>query len=120
MRLIMKKPGKFEQKNKSLLDESIDDISPDITRRLQQARYAALEKAKSRSLWSYYPQAIAATLAVSVILASLIFNFDDNVLNNTEIVMEADIEMLTSNEGLELMEDLEFIQWLAESEEYAG
>ena len=46
--------------------------------------------------------------------------FDDNVLNNTEVAMEADIEMLTSSEGLELMEDLEFIQWLAESEEYAG
>jgi hypothetical protein len=116
----MKKPGNFEQKNKSLLDESVDEISPDITRRLQQARYAALEKAKPRSLWLYYPQAIAATLVVSIISASLLFNFDDNVLNDTEIAMEADIEMLTSSEGLELMEDLEFIQWLAESEEYAG
>ena len=116
----MKKPGDFEQKNKSLLDESIDDLSPDIARRLQQARYAALEKAKPRSLWSYYPQAIAATLVVTVISASLLFNVDDNVLNNTEIAMEADIEMLTSSEGLELMEDLEFMQWLAESEEYAG
>ena len=116
----MKKPGNFEQKNKSLLDESTDDISPDIARRLQQARYAALEKAKPRSIWSYYPQAIAATLLVTVISASLLFNFDDNVLNNTEIAMEADIEMLTSSEGLELMEDLEFMQWLAESEEYAS
>ena len=116
----MKKPGNFEQNNKSLLDESIDDISPDIAHRLQQARYAALEKAKPRSIWSYYPQAIAATLLVSVISASLLFNFDDNVLNNTEIAMEADIEMLTSSESLELMEDLEFMQWLAESEEYAG
>ena len=116
----MKKPDNFEQKNKSLLDESVDDISPEITRRLQQARYAALEKAKPRSIWSFYPQAIAATLVVSVISASLLFNFDGNVLNNTEIAMEADIEMLTSSEGFELLEDLEFMQWLAESEEYAS
>ena len=116
----MNKPDNFEQKNKSLLDESLDDISPEVARRLQQARYAALEKAKPRSIWSYYPQAIVATLVVSVISASLLFNFDDNVLNNTEVAMEADIEMLTSSEGLELMEDLEFIQWLAGSEGYAG
>ncbi|MDH5601461.1 MAG: DUF3619 family protein [Gammaproteobacteria bacterium] len=116
----MHKPDNFEQKNKSLLDESLDDISPEIMRRLQQARYAALEKAKPRTIWSYYPRAIAATLVVSVISASLFINFDDNVLNNSEVAMEADIEMLTSSEGLELMEDLEFMQWLAESDEYAS
>ena len=116
----MNKPDNFEQKSKSLLDESLDDISPDVARRLQQARNGALEKAKPRTIWSYTPQAIAATLVVAVISASLLFNFDDNVLNNTEIAMDADIEMLTSSEGLELMEDLEFMQWLAESEEYAG
>ena len=51
----MNKPDNFEQKNKALLDESLDDISPEVARRLQQARYAALEKAKPRSIWSYYP-----------------------------------------------------------------
>jgi len=116
----MNKPDNFEKKNKSLLDESIDDISSDITRRLQQARHAALEKAKSRSTWSFYPQATAAIFSIAVISAGLFFNFDDNVFNNTELTMETDIEMLTSNESLDLMEDLEFLQWLAESEEYAS
>lgn len=116
----MNKPENFEVKAKSLLDESLDDISPDVAHRLQQARYAALEKAKPHSIWSFYPQAIAAMFAIAVISASLFFNFDENVLNNTELAMETDIEMLTTNEGLDLMEDLEFIQWLAESEEYAS
>lgn len=34
--------------------------------------------------------------------------------------MEADVEMLTANKSLDLIEDFEFMQWLAESEEYAG
>lgn len=116
----MNKPENFENKAKSLLDESIDGVSPDVARRLQQARYAALEQAKPRAIWSFYPQAIAATLTVALISASLLFNFDDNVLNNTELAMETDIEMLTTNESLDLLEDLEFMQWLAESEEYAS
>ena len=116
----MNKPDKFEDKVNSLLDESVDDLSPDISRRLQQARYAALEKAKPRSFWSYYPQALTAMFAVAVVSVSLMFNFNDDELVNTDLAMETDIEMLTSNEGLELMEDLEFMQWLAESEEYAG
>ena len=116
----MNKPENFENKAKSLLDESLDDLSPDIARRLQQARYAALEQAKPRSILSFYPQAVAAMLVVAVVSASLLFNFDDNVLNNTELAMETDMEMLITNESLDLLEDLEFMQWLAESEEYAS
>ena len=116
----MNKPGEFEKKAKSLLDESLDDLDPAITRRLQQARYAALEKAKPRSTWSFYPQAISAVFVITIISAGLYFNYDDNALNNTELALESDIEMLTVNESLDLIDDLEFMQWLAESEEYAG
>ena len=116
----MNRSEKTEEKIKSLLDQSVDDLSPDVTRRLQQARYAALEKAKPRSIWSYYPQAATAIFAVAVISVSILFNFDTNQLNKTELAMEADIEMLTVNESLDLMEDLEFMQWLVEFEEYAS
>ena len=116
----MNKSEQLEIKAKSLLDESLDDLDPAIARRLQQARYSALEKAKPRSFWSFYPQAISAVFAVTIISASLYFNFDEKALNNSELAMAADIEMLTANESLDLIEDLEFMQWLAESEEYAG
>jgi len=116
----MNKSDEFEKKAKSLLDEGLDDLDPAITRRLQQARYAALEKAKPRSIWSFYPQAISAMFAVTIISASLYFNYDNNALNNTGLAMEADIEMLTANESLDLIEDFEFMQWLAESEEHAS
>ena len=116
----MNKPDQFEKKAKALLDESLDDVSPDIARRLQQARYAALEKAKPRSIWLFYPQAISAVLAIAVISVVLLFNFDENQLHNTELAMAADIEMLTANESLDLLDDLEFMEWLLETEEYAS
>ncbi len=116
----MNKPEEFEIKAKSLLNESLDDLEPAITRRLQQARYAALEKDKPRPIRAFYPQAISAMFAVTIISASLYFYYDSNALNNTELAMEADIEMLMANESLDLIEDFEFMQWLAESEEHAG
>ena len=128
----MNKPEEFEKNAKNLLDESLDDLSPEITRRLQQARYEALEKAKPRSSWSFFPQsasdvlsipavpAISAVFAVAIISATLMFSFNENKLNKIELAMEADIEVLTANESLDLLEDLEFMEWLAESEEYAS
>lgn len=116
----MSKNIEFEKKAKAYLDESLDELSPDITRRLQQARYAALEKAKPRSLWSFSPQAASVAFAIAVVSLSLSFNFNQNETTDTVIEMETEMEMLTSNDNLELMEDLEFIQWLVESEQYAG
>ncbi len=116
----MNEINQFENKVKNHLDNSLDDLSPDITRRLQQARYAALEKAKPRSLWSFFPQAATAVFAVAVIAISLTFNFNQNNSTDTVAEMDNEIEMLTSNDNLELMEDLEFIQWLLESEQHAS
>ncbi len=116
----MSKSDKFEKKAKSLLDESIDDLSPEITRRLQQARYAAIEKTKPRTTWSFFPQAATAVFAIVVVSVSVFFNFNQNEVTETVLAMETEMEMLTSNDSMELMEDLEFIQWLVETEEYAG
>lgn len=116
----MNKPDEFEQKAKSLLDDGVEDLHPDIQRKLQQARYAALEKAGSRAGWNYLPQALAATFAIAVVSLSLLFNFNENELSHTELAMESDFEVLMASDGLDLMEELEFMQWLAESDEYAS
>lgn len=114
---------KFEEKVKTHLEESLDDLSPDISRRLQQARYAALEKAEKGSfIWSFYPKAATAVFAISVLSISLFLNVQKNDVTETVIAMETEteMEMLSSNDNLELMEDLEFIEWLVEFEEYAS
>ena len=116
----MNEADKFTKNAKAYLDESLDDLSPEITRRLQQARYAALEKARPRTLWQYFPQAATAVFAISVISISLSFYLNQTEVADTVLAMETEMEMLTSNDNLELMEELEFIQWLVESQEHAG
>lgn len=119
----MNENEKFEKNAKVYLDETLEDLTPEISRRLQQARYAALESVdKPASLWSFYPQAATAILAVAIISLSLFLNVENNVAVDSVIAMdnETEIEMLSSNDSLELMEDLEFIEWLVEFEEYAS
>jgi len=118
----MNKSDNFENKAKEYLDSSINQLSPDITRRLQMARYAALEKAekKSKTFWLSLPKALAAATAVAIISISLFMNVNFDNTAETVLAMESEMEILTSNENLELMEDLEFIQWLVETEKYAG
>lgn len=110
----------FEKKAKADLDESVEQLNPDITRRLQQARYAALEKASTRSTWSFYPKALATAFTIAVISVSLFFNFSQYEVSDTVLAMETEMEMLSSKDSFELMEDLEFMEWLVEFEEYTG
>ena len=110
----------FEKKSKVILDDSLHDISPDVARRLQQARYAALEKAQPRTLWGFFPKTVTAFFAVSIISVSLFFNFNQGDTTETILATGIEMEMLSSNDNFELMEDLEFIEWLAETEEYAS
>lgn len=122
----MDKPEEFEKKAKIMLDENLDDLSPDISRRLQQARYAALEKASANdtSYWSFFPQATTAVFTVAIVTMSMFFYITYEGTNGTTLVMETEseteIEMLMANESLELLEDLDFMQWLVETEEYAS
>ena len=110
----------FEKKSKVILDDSLNDISPEVARRLQQARYAALEKAQPRKLWSFFPQAATAVFAVSIISATVFINYNQSDTTENILATGIEMEMLSSSDNFELMEDLEFIEWLAETEEYAG
>jgi hypothetical protein len=53
--------------------------------------------------------------AIAIVAVTLLYNVNVNDSAQTTLAMESDIEMLTSNESLDLMQDLEFMQWLAES-----
>jgi len=116
----MNKSEDFENQAKQLLDQSLAEIHPDVSRRLQQSRFAALEKAKPRSIWLFYPKAATALFAVALVSVSFWFNSQTPDFSDTTLAMESDIEMLTDHDALELIEDLEFMQWLLETEKYAS
>jgi len=110
----------FEGKAKKHLDQSVDELSPDISRRLQQARYAALEKAKPYEIWSLFPKAATVTLAIAIVSISLFLNFNQSSELDMVIALETEMDIFTSNDNLELMEDLEFFEWLIETDGYAS
>lgn len=116
----MNKHNDFETRVKSLLDESADDISPEVSRRLQHARNKALAENRHRRHPYMLPLAAAASVLVAIISVNVWHADTDNELAGFTLAMETEIELLTSKDNLELLEDLEFIQWLAETEGYAG
>ena len=116
----MNKSEDIENQAKKLLDQSLAEINPEISRRLQQSRFAALEKAKPRTNWIFNPRAATALFAVAIISVSVWFNTQTPDFSDTTLAMESDIEILTDHDALELLEDMEFMQWLLETETYAS
>lgn len=116
----MSTDNKFENKINKLLDESVDNLDQDISRKLQLARYAAIEKAQQKTFWSFIPKPVAAALAVAAVSLTVYFNLSNVGTIDTLASMESDIEMLTANESLDFIEDIEFLEWLAESDIHAS
>ena len=116
----MNSKDNFEHKINEMLDQSVDELDQDISRKLQQARYAAIEKANTRSLRSFFPKPAMAVFAVAAVSLVVFFNATRVTTIDTLASMETDIELLTANESFDFIEDLEFIEWLAESEQNAS
>lgn len=116
----MTKHHEFEQQVKTMLDQSVDELTPEIQRRLQSARYAALDKARARPRWWGLPAAAMAMALVAVVTTNVLLSQRNAGLPETVLAMDSEMELLTSADNLELMEDLEFMQWLAESQTNAS
>lgn len=106
----MKKEDKLFKNIQEHLDKSVDDLDPNIAGKIRQARYKALEQQKSGWLtWGIPLSGIAAT-AVVVIIAVSIFRPDVPRLETRQVEM---VEMLMTDQNLEIFENMEFYIWLA-------
>jgi hypothetical protein len=102
----------FVRRAKAVLDEGNAHLDARVRSRLTQARHAALAQAGARpSLW-LRPWAPAVGVAAAVALAVLVWPGaqrqselpPDEALNDLEIVLEG--------ENLDLLEDLDFYEWV--------
>jgi hypothetical protein len=104
------------------LDEGTEQLDPAITGRLRAARRTALE-AGSRPRLSYRP-VLAGGVALATVLFVIVYVGRGPITseqNGTELArLAGDMEIITEADNLELFDDLEFYQWLAESESHAG
>jgi hypothetical protein len=100
----------FAGKAKQYFDESVDRIDGGTQSKLTRARHAALAEAGSaRPAWQQW--APAAGVAAAGVLAVVVWtgNLPSPDAGAPEV---ADIEILLTEDSLEMLEDLEFYSWI--------
>lgn len=105
----------FAQKAKDLFDDSVEKLDGASLSRLNRGRHVALEELGARPLrarWSTWVPVggIAAAAVVSV----MVMQTPETVIAPQTAV--TDFELLLDGEEFELIENLEFYNWLDESE----
>jgi hypothetical protein len=96
--------GKISQR----LDDSVESLDAATLSRLNQARHRALEtgaQSPQRSSWI-----VAAAFASVFVVVSV------GWLVNTSMPAQDENAVIASSEDLELIDDLEFVSWLAEQD----
>jgi ferric-dicitrate binding protein FerR (iron transport regulator) len=115
------RPDEFEQHAQRVLNESVTRVSGHVRSRLNQARQAALAEieARPRSFWrlpAIVPAAGAAAAAAVVAVVLMTHQGGERALPGTENGQTLeDIELLSDNDGLDLIENLDgsFYEWAA-------
>lgn len=95
------------------LDESSDHLDAATLSRLNQARQQAQQVGQATRRWPKPVMALGATAASVTLMVSLLWT---PVAHNS-LVME-DLPMLTASEDLELYQELEFYEWLADEAQH--
>jgi hypothetical protein len=112
----------FLGRAKALLDESEEDLDANILSRLRQARTRALRGEKRREprswFWFSFPSVAGMATALVAILVAVFYITRAPVQAPDKSI--GDLEILTSNDQLELYENLDFYAWLAKEKENEG
>jgi hypothetical protein len=97
------------------LDQSCNALDGQTLSRLNRIRHAALERKQARATRMLLPFGGFVTACVLVVSVMM---FAPTRAPETEAVAPPleDIEILTSSDSLDLYEDYEFYQWLAEND----
>lgn len=104
---------------KAALDGSVRDLDPATAGRLRAARRFALEPAPARLPWldrarqNRFVWAGGVATVAAAVLAAFLYLYQP-VSQGPAPALE-DLELITSSEGLEFYDDLEFYRWLADA-----
>lgn len=102
---------------KRLLDQSVEELDRKTVLSVQRARLNALSLSRARRPWlRWTPVLVVASVAA---LAVTMWMWQANGVNHSPLLLE-DLELMQSPENLELSEDLEFYDWLADGSVTTG
>ena len=106
----------LENRSKALFDASVAELDASTRSRLCQARHAALEQAQRRPRVVWLMPALA-TAAMAALVAVIVPRFDAVPRQpiNESLAAADDMTLLMNDESLDLLEEMEFYTWLAET-----
>jgi hypothetical protein len=97
------------QQAKKAFDDSVDRLDAATLSRLNRGRQAALDvAARSNTVWTNWMPATGVAAAVLIAVFALRGPGDIEVIS----APATDLEILLSEESIEMLEDLEFYSWL--------
>ncbi len=105
----------FETRTRAVLRESAEQLDGHTRSRLTQARYAALEAAKTRQTnpWRWLLPATGATAAAVIAVILLTVNPVQQPSEQTASLESVHaLEIVTAEDSLEFYRDMEFYAWL--------
>ena len=97
---------------KRALDDAVHQLDARLAGRLQRVRRKALDPSPCHQPWRRWAGGIAIASIGLLAIAVLIRQPD---LDSLAPPMLEDLDLMTSTENVELSEDLEFYDWLADS-----
>lgn len=119
--------SQVEKRVTDALDSSIEELHPDIRRKLNQARIKALQSTTAMPFFKkpVWKVAGAISFVITLSIISLSNNQELDVLDNSvavNSVVEKSIifEDSLTDEEIVLLENLEFALWMAEEAEIAS
>ena len=110
---------KFIKKAKDALQDSVDNLDAATLSKLNQARQQAisqLDKPKRARRFNWAP---VTGLAAAMVLTSVFMFRSQEIINTVDNGVD-EMEIIASNNNLELYEELDFYLWLLEEQPSAG
>jgi hypothetical protein len=108
----------LETRSKALFDASVAELDGSTRSRLCQARHAASAQTQRRPGAVWWMPAIA-TAVVAALVALLLPSFQSQQPLSEESLADADdLTLLMNDESLDLLEEMEFYAWLAETDAF--
>lgn len=105
----------LEQRARQLFDEGVGSLDARTLSRLNQARHKALDVARKDGVvmprWLVPAGSVAAMALAAVITVHYMRVAPHGEINNSVNAME-DMDIIASNEELDLLQDVDFYEWL--------
>ncbi len=106
----------FAEKAKQRFDESVARLDGETQSRLNRSRHAALaELERARPAWIQWLPATG--VAAAAVLAVVMWTGTPGTDDLADPAVASDMEILLTEDSLEMLEDLEFYSWIDLDEE---